>query len=340
MENTDAGVPPDLEFSTQVFGLNFSPTDDVVASGNIDGHVSLYHYATKGNKHLLTLRAHEKSVRALDFSTDGKQLFTVSRDKSIAQIDLNSGKVKWRQSKAHTCPINALLVDADSSLMFTGDDEGHVIVWDTRTSRLSHSFKENSDYVADMMRLGSNSNLLLCASGDGTLAVLDIRKNVLEAASDNLEDELLSIAVMKNGTKVVCGSQGGVLDIFSVGDWGDISDRFPGHPESIESIIPISEDVLLTGSSDGLIRAVNIHPNNFLGVVGAHEEFPVERLALNHNGELLASISHDQCIKFWNIGYFYELMDEDDSKALTEKMGDNDDKELKKRENADFFSGL
>ena len=52
----------------------------------------------------------------------------------------------------------------------------------------------------------------------------------------------------------MCGSQGGILNIFSWGDWGDITDRFPGHPESIDSVIAISEDVVITGSSDGLIR--------------------------------------------------------------------------------------
>jgi hypothetical protein len=52
----------------------------------------------------------------------------------------------------------------------------------------------------------------------------------------------------------VCGTQGGVLDIFSWDDWGDMSDRFPGHPESIDAILPINDDVILTGSSDGLIR--------------------------------------------------------------------------------------
>jgi hypothetical protein len=58
----------------------------------------------------------------------------------------------------------------------------------------------------------------------------------------------------QNGTKVVCGSQEGVLDIYTWGQWGDISDRFPGHPSSIDSLVAVSEELILTASSDGLIR--------------------------------------------------------------------------------------
>jgi WD40 repeat protein len=61
---------------------------------------------------------------------------------------------------------------------------------------------------------------------------------------------------VQNGSKVVCGSQDGVLDIWSWGQWGDISDRFPGHPQSIDAMIAIDDDTILTGSSDGLIRFV------------------------------------------------------------------------------------
>lgn len=43
MQESDNTVdaPPELEFNTQVFGLNFSPVDDVVACGNIDGYVNV-----------------------------------------------------------------------------------------------------------------------------------------------------------------------------------------------------------------------------------------------------------------------------------------------------------
>ena len=78
----------------------------------------------------------------------------------------------------------------------------------------------------------------------------------MRVASEQIEDELLSLVVMKRGRKVVCGSQEGVLDIFSWDEFGDVSDRFPGHPNSVDALLKIDEDTIVTGSSDGLIRCV------------------------------------------------------------------------------------
>ena len=70
---------------------------------------------------------------------------------------------------------------------------------------------------------------------------------------------------MKRGRKVVCGSQEGVLDIFDYSDIEDISDRFPGHPSSVDALLPLDDDIVMTGSSDGVIRIISILPNKMLG---------------------------------------------------------------------------
>ena len=76
--------------------------------------------------------------------------------------------------------------------------------------------------------------------------------------------------------------------------YGLHSDQFPGHPDGVNCIIPVTDNVVMTGCEDGNIRAVHLYPHRFLGVVGHHEqEFPVERLDVNTSGEIIASISHD-----------------------------------------------
>ena len=83
----------------------------------------------------------------------------------------------------------------------------------------------------------------------------------------------------------------------------------------------ITQDVIATGSSDGLIRVVQIHPSKFLGVIAAHgtssvdqesgdvedqvqvnsEGFPVERMKLDRNKKWLGSISHDELLKLTDV---------------------------------------
>ena len=53
-------------------------------------------------------------------------------------------------------------------------------------------------------------------------------------------------------------------------------------------MLKYDENTLLTGSSDGIIRIVGIHPNKLLGMIGEHEEdFPVEKIALSRDRRLL-----------------------------------------------------
>lgn len=59
---------------------------------------------------------------------------------------------------------------------------------------------------------------------------------------------------LKDDKKIVCGTGEGVLDIFNYNEWGNISDRFPGHPSSIDCLMPLNSDIVLTGCFDGNIR--------------------------------------------------------------------------------------
>jgi hypothetical protein len=133
----------------------------------------------------------------------------------------------------------------------------------------------------------------------------------------------------------VVGTQLGVLSIFDrKRGWGDSVDRFPGHPQSIDSLCSLtpfsssspllkhSADVIVTGSSDGLVRLVQIHPNKLLGVVADHGDFPVERIKMDHRGKWMGSVSHDSVLKMTDLEGALE-----DSDNEREGEGDSENEE-------------
>eukprot|EP00438_Fugacium_kawagutii_P001994 Skav203958 [mRNA] locus=scaffold1035:123924:137222:+ [translate_table: standard] len=167
--------------------------------------------------------------------------------------------------------------------------------------------------MAPVFVAGQRRAVAGAASGDGTLAVYDIRKSGekaprgLIAMSDFQDDELLSIVVLRRGTKVICGTQSGILPIFSWGDFGDQKDRIKGHPMSIDAMVKLSEDGIITGSSDGKLRVVSVHSkslgSNILGILGEQglAEYPIERLALSPDGAHMASTSHGKpSVQLWS----------------------------------------
>merc|ERR1711957_57023 len=92
-----------------------------------------------------------------------------------------------------------------------GDDDGGVAVYDVRKSDPVVRYKENEDFISDLVAGQDDNSWALCAtSGDGTLAVYDIRKKGtkgLHAMSDFQDDEYLSLSIVRGGSRVVCGSQ-------------------------------------------------------------------------------------------------------------------------------------
>jgi hypothetical protein len=105
---------------------------------------------------------------------------------------------------------------------------------------------------------------------------------------------------MKNNKFVLCSSNQGTIFIFKWDYFGDCSDIIRGHNSSIDSMLKIDENTIVTGSEDGYLRAVSIYPNSIVSIIGKHSEdenvFPIFKLARSHCGYFLASTSNDSSI--------------------------------------------
>ncbi|KAG8708461.1 hypothetical protein FRC11_006457 [Ceratobasidium sp. 423] len=86
-----------------------------------------------------------------------------------------------------------------------------------------------------------------------------------------------------------------------------------GHPHSVDALATLSEDVIVTGSSDGLVRVVQVLPNKLLGVIANHGTLPIERLRTDRTGVWLGSASHDNILKMTDVGDALVDSDADDS---------------------------
>lgn len=56
---------------------------------------------------------------------------------------------------------------------------------------------------------------------------------------------------------MVCGDGEGTLMIYNWGLWGDITDRYPCHPQSVDCMVPLNDSVVCTGCMDGMIRYIS-----------------------------------------------------------------------------------
>jgi WD repeat-containing protein 55 len=307
-------VPDSIDCAEQIFDLSFHPSGDYLACGLIDGAVELWKYGVGENRKVFSVNPHSGSCRGLQFNHDGTILYTVSADHCFRGID-GSGKELFK-FVAHRTAINKLSCLTENTFA-TGDDAGEVKIWDVRQGGQDPvmEWHVHEDFVSGLA-YNNDRNTLLSTSGDATLAAYDLVKGPGKDGtqgverSDDQEAEMHCLSIIKNGSKIVCGTQDGVMLVFTWGRWGDCSDRYPGHPETIDCMYKIDENSVMTGSSDGLIRAVGIQPNKMIGVLGDHEDFPVEGMQASPDSKFLASFAHDNIVRFNDISMFAD--DEDD----------------------------
>jgi WD40 repeat protein len=166
----------------------------------------------------------------------------------------SSKSVLWRVPDAsyEKSPIHVLhemkseeSTSVTNGLIVTGDDAGGVRVWDPRLlcaangkksqpgrkpAGCVYSWKEHEDYIS-CIENSADGLTLLASSADCTLSIYDLRmaklgqhqhvdKEKIVRRSDDQEDELLSLKIMKHGKKVVCGTGEGILSVFS---WGYVT---------------------------------------------------------------------------------------------------------------------
>ena len=158
--------------------------------------------------------------------------------------------------------------------------------------------------------------MLVSASCDGMLGVFDLRKRELYAMSDNFEEDLQQVAIMKNGKKVLAASSEGTVNVFAWDWFGDCNDRIVGHPGSIDSMIKYDEDLIITGCEDGLIRAVSVLPNKIVSILGdaldpSEETFGIQKLSLSHDNNLLASVTFDDVVKLIDVSDIRDRVKDD-----------------------------
>lgn len=78
-------------------------------------------------------RYKNKSCRGVEFDEAGSRLWCLSKDKTIYNLNTETGQVVDVYPEAHTAaPSRLLPLPGDSNLLVTGDDDGVVNLWDTR----------------------------------------------------------------------------------------------------------------------------------------------------------------------------------------------------------------
>lgn len=329
--------PPDIKTEDFVTDLCFHPDQDLLAVGTTTGDVLIYKFTNDECTIKDTHEVHTKSIRDIEFSLDGDLLISTARDRTIMVTDIETGKLKRFWDDAHEEPVYTMSVITENTFA-TGDDGGVLKLWDVRQKEQICKLKEVEDFISCIIT-NDQKKYLLMTSGDGYLTTINLPQRKMYVQSEPYEEELTCMGIFRKDSKLVVGSSKGNFYTFSWGQFGYHCDAFTGPQAGVNKMVPITERIAVTGGEDGILRAMHLVPGRVLGIVGQHS-LAVETIDINSSGELIASSSHDNDIRFWKIKYFEDFDDikynsKPDKKAMKHNLPSS-----KQTNAADFFADL
>ena len=123
-----------------------------------------------------------------------------------------------------------------------------------------------NDAVTDFFHTDKDPNYMIASSAEGLIQGFNLSGKKPDVQSEVYEGEMNSMAIVHRDSKLVVGCGNGKLYMYNWREFGYHSDQFPGHPDAINSILAVTDNVILTACEDGTIRDIYIKWFMSLGI--------------------------------------------------------------------------
>ncbi|XP_066459838.1 telomerase protein component 1 [Eleutherodactylus coqui] len=312
-------------------------SDTLLCVGSYDGTLEIWNITDGCRIH--RIEAHRRQVTGCCVSADRKQILTCSLDFDIKVWDTSrctligsnsfssplncaafhpflqvvsvgswDGKVSvvqlnsWERS-AVLCgysSVRTVSFSLDGNVIVSGSLDGWVSLWSWEAQVLLSCFRAHSGYTLTsnflqhgeyLLTGGEDGKVQVSSGGLGRLHAHGCVKTALSAA--------LSVAISPDRQRFAVGHHSDSVYIYKVEN-GELVSQCLFENVAVGSLVWLSDNTLVTGSSDSLIRVWNVSPGqSSCQITLCGHRGPVQALALST--QFLASASDDVSIGLWSV---------------------------------------
>nr|XP_031325457.1 U3 small nucleolar RNA-associated protein 18 homolog isoform X1 [Camelus dromedarius] len=203
--------------TARVSSVQFHPCAQVVMVAGLDNAVSLFQVDGKTNPKIQSIYLEKFPIFKACFSANGEEVLATSTHSKVLYVyDMLAGKlipvhqVRGLKEKI----VRSFEVSPDGSFLLINGVAGYLHLLSMKTKELIGSMKINGRIAASTF--SSDSKKVYASSGDGEVYVWDVNsRKCLNRFVDEGSLYGLSIATSRNGQYVACGSNCGVVNIYS-----------------------------------------------------------------------------------------------------------------------------
>lgn len=146
----------------------------------------------------------------------------------------------------HSADVISLAWSEDERYIATGDEDGNIIIWDTKSLLMKQVLHAHSAAVNSIV-FSSSTKYLLSGSSDKSIKLWDIDENQCLIEIDN-QSAVTTLAFSSDQERVLVGYQNGTAKLWNLKSQKCLKImRGHGYPVSIVTFSP-SDDYMLTGN--------------------------------------------------------------------------------------------
>ncbi|XP_040208424.1 telomerase protein component 1-like isoform X2 [Rana temporaria] len=312
-------------------------SEALLCIGSYDGIMEIWNITDGCRLH--RIEAHRRQVTGCCISADHKQLITCSLDCQLKSWDTSrysllssttfssplnctafhprghevavgswDGKISvvrlenWKRSAVMqgSSSVRTVSFSMEGSVVVSGYLDGWVSLWSWETQVELSRFRAHSGsaLTANFLHHGE---YLLTGGEDGKVQVSSggLGRFHGRACVNNAQSPVLSLALSPNRELLAVGYHSDSVGVYSVAT-GDLLTQCMFSDVAVSSLVWLSDSVLVSGSSDSLVRVWNVFPGPSacrLTLLGHQRSI----LGLALSSKLLASASEDVSVCLWSV---------------------------------------
>ena len=293
-----------LDYSSPVYAVAFSPDGKLLVSGVSDNTVQLWDPVAQ--RELSPLTGHKDWVKSVAFSPDGKLLASASADKTVKLWNVDSRhQIK---TLMHRTWVQTVRFSADGQTLASGSYDGKIRTWSVDTTSRWSGIRINENFTVEGHRgavssiaFSPNADTLASGSYDGTVKLWAVRDEPEIRHLNGHSHSVYAVAFSPDGKMLASGSSDNSVKFWDVSTGQAVATlEHIGYVEAL-SFSPDGKMLAtgLTSVSDN-VNLWNVASRTKLASLKGHTD-GVTSVAFSPAGTMLATGSRDSTVLIWNL---------------------------------------
>ena len=155
----------------------------------------------QSKKEICSLRGHNDLIKSIKISPNGKNLISISSDKTIKYWDISNQKYIYNFDY-HKSGVNSFFINKDFNKMISGSIDGEIYINDFELENYA-LFDNLNDCILDIA-MNEKEDQIIASSRNGKLYIYDLFDNEKNNLNDNSEDFIGKINLNEDENKKIC----------------------------------------------------------------------------------------------------------------------------------------